>query len=435
MGRRSLVLGMAALLATGYAYGIVRANYNESYSHFIFDAGCLGLYVSTWQKKYDLVQRLRVRNLWRWVIALGAWPMLLFLIPIQDPLIQLVGLRGAVFFLPIILLGGLITDEDLHILALCVAGLNLVVFGFGAAEYFRGIEAFYPHNAVTTVIYIQRDVLAGRIATYRIPATFPSPAAYGAAMVMSMPLLVGAWLQANRSPWRRNFLLAAIFASAMGVFLSASRSQAAIMFLLGAVLVLSGRLPVRRSLAWLVIIAGIVWLVGSSGRLQRFTQLQDTSLVGTRVSVSANVSFLEMAERYPLGNGLGGGGTSIPYFLKDRLHNPVVMENEYARLTLEEGVPGLLLWIGFIVWVLTRPAARTSDTWFVTRRLGWFLCLAYFGTAFIGLGLLNAVPNAAMLLMYAGWVAAPQLGSVGVGAATEAEESVDWRMARRRYGW
>ncbi len=40
--RRSLVQGLAALLAVGYAYGIVRANVPSPASHFLFDAGVAG---------------------------------------------------------------------------------------------------------------------------------------------------------------------------------------------------------------------------------------------------------------------------------------------------------------------------------------------------------------------------------------------------------
>ena len=63
---------------------------------------------------------------------------------------------------------------------------------------------------------------------------------------------------------------------------------------------------------------------------------------------------------YPLGNGLGGGGTSVPYFLQDRIRNVVVMENEYARILLELGIPGLCMWGVFIGWIFTR-AQRQED--------------------------------------------------------------------------
>ena len=44
MGRKSLVAGFCAVITVGYAYGIVRANLPDGFSHLIFDSGTLGLY-------------------------------------------------------------------------------------------------------------------------------------------------------------------------------------------------------------------------------------------------------------------------------------------------------------------------------------------------------------------------------------------------------
>jgi O-antigen ligase len=119
-----------------------------------------------------------------------------------------------------------------------------------------------------------------------------------------------------------------------------------------------------------------------------------------------------MVEAYPLGNGLGGGGTSIPYFLQSLLQSPVEIENEYGRIALEQGIPGLALWLAFIVWLFTRAAPRRDDPWFAGRWLARLFCAISFATAPLGTGLLNAVPQTALVLLFAGWIAAPQ--AVGV---------------------
>src|SRR5215471_8133507 len=98
--RRSLVAGMIAVLAVGYLYGIVRANVPQSFSHFIFDAGLGGLYLGLWLKGITPVQRLKTRKIRKWLVFLVGWPALLFFIPLQDPVIQLVGLRGQIWFVP-----------------------------------------------------------------------------------------------------------------------------------------------------------------------------------------------------------------------------------------------------------------------------------------------------------------------------------------------
>ena len=94
MGRKSLVAGLCPLMSIGYAYGIVRANLPDGYSHLIFDAGTLGLYAAQLTKRQPVWQHLRSEDVRNWLTVLIAWPLFLFAMPLQDPLIQLVGLRG-----------------------------------------------------------------------------------------------------------------------------------------------------------------------------------------------------------------------------------------------------------------------------------------------------------------------------------------------------
>jgi hypothetical protein len=160
---------------------------------------------------------------------------------------------------------------------------------------------------------------------------------------------------------------------------------------------------------WLALLLGLAWLVYSVPRLQRFTELQDTKYVKSRIQGSVNGTFLQLMEEYPLGNGLGCCGTSMPYFLQSEVKNPVGMENEYARIMLEQGVPGLALWLAFIVWLLTRAVPRSSEPWYTGRWLARFLCTIFFVTAPMGIGLLTAIPQTASLLVLCGWIASPQV--------------------------
>jgi hypothetical protein len=133
--------------------------------------------------------------------------------------------------------------------------------------------------------------------------------------------------------------------------------------------------------------------------------LQDTDVITDRISISVNKSFLDRAIEYPLGNGLGGGGTSLPYFLQDRIKKVVIIENEYARIMLEQGIPGLLLWVAFIIWVFTRRTIQRNDPWYLGRRLAWLVCAAYFATGVLGIGLLTSVPQSCFMLLSMGWIA------------------------------
>ena len=120
------------------------------------------------------------------------------------------------------------------------------------------------------------------------------------------------------------------------------------------------------------------------------------------------MNFFEIAAQYPFGNGLGGGGTSIPYFLQNRIINPVLMENEYARIMLEQGIMGLLIWIAFILWLFTRRNADPLDSWYFGRRLALVACIASFVTGLTGTGLLTSVPHSSLLFLLVGWVGARQ---------------------------
>jgi hypothetical protein len=403
-GRRSLGWGLGVVMTIGYGYGILRANLPDPMMFFVFDAGAAGLYLALITRRMTPAQRSRVAILQPWMIVLIAWPVLLFFFPVQDTLIQLVGLRAQIFFIPFVLIGAMLEPEDWYFLAKWFAVLNLAAFGFAVAEYFVGILRFYPRNAMTMIIYISHDV--GGHTAYRIPATFINSAAYCATMVSSTVLLLGVWVQRRGSKLEFWMLSAAIMASVLGVFMGASRSQALILFLMIGLTFLMGHLSIRVILRVAVVVAVVGYVVAHNPRLQRFTSLSDTNMVQARLDYSygLNGSFVDAAVKYPMGNGLGGGGTSIPYFLQDRLRDPIAMENEYARIMLEQGIPGLVIWLAFITWTMLSPLEKKNNPWRTTLRLARTYLGIVFAIGLTGTGMLNAIPGTALLLMLVGWV-------------------------------
>src|SRR5438093_8546800 len=139
-GRRSLGAGMVALLTVGYAYGIFRANFPTNTSHFIFDSAVLGLYAAVFMIPAEGRPRYRSLSLQPWVAALMGWPLLMYFVPKQDWLIQLVGLRGAVFFVPFLLIGARMGEEDFHSIAMGIAVSNIAALGIALFQFFFGIE-------------------------------------------------------------------------------------------------------------------------------------------------------------------------------------------------------------------------------------------------------------------------------------------------------
>lgn len=411
---RSLRQGLLALLAVGYVYGILRANFPDTWTYLAFDAAVLGLYAGQLWRPLTPEQRRKAHDLRLWIVALIAWPVLLFfLFPSDSPLVELVGLRANIFLLPFLLLGTRLGEDDLLWLALGVAGLNLVAVSLGVAEFFLGIQSFYPLNEVTDIIYKSKD-LVGRT-VHRIPASFSSAHAFAGTMVMTLPLLVGAWAQSvSDVRWHRRLLALAIVASLLGVFMAAARTHMLTASLLVAVVTISGQLRGDQWVRWVLALALVGYVVSGEERLQRFTTLQDTNFIAERWSGSVNEGFFEAVRTYPLGNGLAGGGTSVPYFLR-ATRSPLMMENEYARIGIEQGLPGLTLWVVFLGWVFVRWPGRARDGWALGRLLGWVASGTFFFSGLTGIGLLSSVPQTVLMLITIGWfVTAPRTRHVAV---------------------
>lgn len=401
-GRRSLVAGLTAVLAIGYAYGLLRANFPDPASHFIFDAAVIALYATQLFRRQppDIVRNSRTVMLW--FMLLFVWPVFMLFVPLQDGLVQLVGLRGNIFLLPFLIIGARLRREEIARLAFSLAVLNLIVFAVTAVQYRIGIEPFFPHNSNTDMIYNSADVGSGD--QYRIPSTFTGSHAYAGTMVMTLPFLLGAWAMTDTSRRRRALMICASIAAILGVFAGASRVHTIVLAVVLVAAFFSGSIaPGARALLFAVLTAIGVVVLGQE-RLQRFTTLEDTSFVSQRITGSVNSSFWDLLFQYPFGNGLGGGGTSLPFFLQDRVRDRVTMENEYARILLEQGVIGLCLWIAFIGWFVSRRFSAARTSWKMGEHLAWIACCLYFDTAMIGTGLLTSIPQTALLLICAGWV-------------------------------
>jgi hypothetical protein len=191
----------------------------------------------------------------------------------------------------------------------------------------------------------------------------------------------------------------------LGLFICAARSPVVQMFGIVVVLLLVTRLSTRllAGLTAVLLVVGAVVL--STPRFQRFLTLEDTEYIAERVSWSLNTSLLDVITHHPLGNGLGSAaGTSIPFFLQDVARPQYGLENEYARIAMEQGIIGLLLWVLFLGWLFTRLPPRRRGGSLVAERMMWATVLVLWGTAFIGTGLLSTIPATALLLLWMGVV-------------------------------
>jgi hypothetical protein len=256
------------------------------------------------------------------------------------------------------------------------------------------------------LIYRSKDLVS--YTAYRIPSSFANAHSYGGTMVVGLPLLLGALMQKHKTALQAQLLICGIATALLGLLMSAARIHFMVAGILILVATFSLRSRVGYALGWVILLCSIGWLVSGEQRLQRFMELRDTGAVAERISWSVNMNFFEIAAKYPFGNGLGGGGTSMPYFAQGLIINPVTMENEYARIMLEQGILGLFIWILFVLWIFTRRERDPSDPWHLGRRLAWVSCAAFFGTAVVGTGLLTSLPHSSLFLLLVGWVGARQ---------------------------
>ncbi len=404
--RRAVGHGLGALMLFGYFYGILRARFLDGLSHFIFDGAVLGLYLAFFTRRSKKAGRVGRDGLTLklWVKVLMIWPLCTMLLsPLFDSqhfFIQIVGLRVAILLLPLITIGASLDEAELDRLGDWLLWLNVVAFAFALAELRLGLELFFPRNAATAIMYLSSDV--GEEGLPRIPSIFNSAHAFGGTLLLSLPMLLRRW---HRRPRGRVLTAAVLVCSVLCLFICAARQPVVQLLVIIALLLFVTRvsLKVIGSVLGLGLVVGFI--VMQNPRFQRFATLQDTDYVSERVSWSVNSSLMDVVTNYPLGNGLGSAaGTSIPFFLLDLARPQHGLENEFGRIAMEQGILGLLLWMGFLAWLLTRMPPRRRGASLVADRMMWLTMAVMWMTAFIGTGLLSSVPGSALLLLWLGTV-------------------------------
>jgi len=410
--QRSLKFGLCAVLTVGYLYGITRANIGGYGTYLMFDVSAIALYASQLLARTDAEQQARLRELRFWTISLIIWPTLLFVIflvfPNDEPAVELVGLRANVFLLPFLLLGGRLDADDIRDVAIFCAVLNLGAVALGAAEFVLGIERFYPMNETTEIIYRSHDLLDNT--AHRIPGSFVNAHAFAGTLAVTLPLILGAWSQPHERRWAGPLLAAAAVASFVGIFMAATRTHMITAAGLAVMMSLTGGLSKTQWVRWAFALLLVGYVVSGDVRLQRFTTLTEEGTLSDRVGGSVNADLLDVVTRYPLGDGLASGGTSVPFFLRSTARAGMLIENEYARISVEQGIPGLLLWAFFVLWVAIKFPRRAQDPWLLGRRLAWAACLSIFLSGMLGIGMMASVPQTSVMLLLIGWfTTAPRL--------------------------
>jgi hypothetical protein len=425
---RSLGTGFLAVIAVGYFSGVIRANFLGVFTTFMFDAAVLGLYLGFLNGKARWAQGVGSGPERGFVLFLIAWPTLLCLIPVNHFLIQCVALRATIWFLPVLLIATRLTTADLTLLARGLVVLNLAALAVGIYVYLNGVESLYPKNAITLIIYNSKD-LGGSTKYHRVPSSFLSAHAYGGTMLFTLPFLLDRVAGMKVRLLDRWLAAAGMVAAAGGLLVCGARTP---LVVLGLTLAIAWALT-RLSLKLGLVVAVLVWLglavARNDERLQRISTLADTEYVSRRIAGSANLGFLELLIYYPLGAGMGSAnGNNIPFFLTDLAPEQIGGENEYCRIMIDQGWFGLAGWLVFIGWLYCRrPPARPPAPWRIGVVVMYSVTLATWATAFIGTGLLAAIPGTFMMLTQMGVLVSVRNnhGAVPLPVGTRAEDLAD----------
>jgi hypothetical protein len=398
--RHSLGVGFVAVCAVGYFNGVIRANYLGVFTTFMFDAAVFGFYAG-------FLYRTGGVGLWSgqgglFALCLIVWPAMLAFIPVNDFLVQIVALRATIGFLPVMLIARRFTSTDLNNISRGLAILNLFALVGGLYVYQNGVEALYPENAVTQIIYKSNDVAGYEF--HRIPSTFLNAHSYGGAMLFTLPFLLDRVFGAGVRWPDRTLATAGVFAAAAGILMCAARQPVATFLIATLIAWVCSRFHPSLGLVALSLVAVGALVSSANERLERASTMEDSNMVSERVKGSANESLLELIADYPGGAGMGSSvGTSVPFFLADRAPKAIGLENEYCRILIDQGWVGLSLWLAFLIWLFRYPPpVRFRARWGLGVVLMHSLTLTNWATAFIGTGTLAAIPMSVLLLAQMG---------------------------------
>jgi hypothetical protein len=296
-----------------------------------------------------------------------------------------------------------LTGDELTTLTRALGILNLVALAGGFYVYQYGVEALYPLNAVTQIIYLSKDVAGYEY--YRVPSTFLSAAAYGGTMLYTLPYLIGQLFGSRVNPADRVLSAAGVVAAGAGILLCAARMPVVMFAAASLVALICSRLNAKVALFAVGLAATGLLIAQTDERLQRAATLEDTEMVSDRIRSSANESFIDLLVSYPLGAGMGSSaGTSVPYFLADRAPKQIGLENEFSRILIDQGWFGLACWLVFLFWLFRSPpdTRLAGSRWGLGVMLMYSLCMPTWATGFIGSGNLSAVPQSVLLLTQMG---------------------------------
>jgi O-antigen ligase len=204
-----------------------------------------------------------------------------------------------------------------------------------------------------------RQLVLERAADGRAFAAFPTPAALGGFLALTLPLTIGTAL--GRSGRARWVLFGLAGVQACGLLSSASATAAAALLAAVVLGALVSRPTARRRVLVGVavvaaLVAAVIWIRGS--------QLTDVDAEGSPWRLrAANFRLAgEMIADHPwAGVGVGGFGEVYPQYRRPGDNETQHVHNLPLELTAEVGIPAGLLCSGLVYWLFLAPVLRRRE--------------------------------------------------------------------------
>lgn len=258
--------------------------------------------------------------------------------------------------------------------------LFIPLAAYSIVQYAIGLDHLYALGPGFDVYQKARYATQTYEIELRPPSTMISPHSFAAACVMVLCLGLGAlpYFAGRRSV--QTMVAVAMPLVGIGLLVTAVRNAYA--SALAAVLVLLGLIRRPDLLILAVIIGALVFsqvdrLTGGAVFQRLNTIVTDPEYTRNRIFTPWRTA-LHWAGRYPLGGGFSAGvglGRLLEDVVKPESVNPEYRtpwaENEYARVLIELGIPGFLLYIWMLVSVVRyvfqayRRASEPRDRWLI----------------------------------------------------------------------
>ena len=203
---------------------------------------------------------------------------------------------------------------------------------------------------------------------------------------------------------------AALLMSMFGVFLSATRLNALILFALIPTSIFTGRMRGAYRFRWLILLAVIAYGVGADERLQRFRSLQDPEFIAERFSNSVNLQLPGAASQL-----------SARQRARRRRHQRALLsagpdperrgDGERVRADPAGAGHSGPADVGCSSLDGSSRAGRSRKTTCSTSAGGWRMSpvACMFATGLIGTGMFTSVPSTAIVLLLTGWIVVPEV--------------------------